>query len=91
MPADWWSVWWVWMAGALVLGILEVILPGYIFLGFAAGAAGVSVLILLGLAFSLPWSLVVFALISLVAYLAFRRLFGLNGGRAKIWDTDIND
>ena len=30
-----WTEWWVWMAGALALATLEVIVPGYIFLGFA--------------------------------------------------------
>ena len=36
-----WSLWWVWMVGALALAILEVLAPAQIFLGFAAGAAGV--------------------------------------------------
>ena len=37
----WWSLWWVWMVGALLLAILEVMAPAQIFLGFAIGAAGV--------------------------------------------------
>lgn len=35
------TLWWVWVCFALVLGIAEVLLPGFIFLGFAIGAVGV--------------------------------------------------
>ena len=35
---DFLGVWWVWMALALLLGLAEVLLPGFIFLGFAVGA-----------------------------------------------------
>ncbi len=43
-----WSIWWVWVAGALLLAILEVVAPAQIFLGFAAGAAGVGLALLVG-------------------------------------------
>ena len=33
-----WQVWWVWIVAGFALGVLEVIAPGYIFLGFAIGA-----------------------------------------------------
>ena len=33
-----WQVWWVWVAGGFLLGVLEVLAPGFIFLGFALGA-----------------------------------------------------
>ena len=44
-----WSLWWVWMVGALVLAILEVLAPAQIFLGFAIGAAGVGLALLVGI------------------------------------------
>lgn len=90
--AGWWQEWWVWGAAALVLAILEVILPGYVFLGFAIGAlvlAGVQLIGLTGL--SLPVSLVIFALLSLAAYLVLRKLFALEHGTKTLWDRDIND
>jgi hypothetical protein len=34
-----WHLWWVWLAAALGLAILEILVPGFIFLGFAVGAA----------------------------------------------------
>ncbi|SHH08151.1 hypothetical protein SAMN05444003_1999 [Cognatiyoonia sediminum] len=87
-----WLEWWVWMSAALALATLEVIVPGYIFLGFAIGALVMGVLLLLGLTgLSLPLLLVIFAVLSLVAYLAMRKVFGLKTGQVKIWDRDIND
>ncbi len=87
-----WLEWWVWMSAALALATLEVIVPGYIFLGFAIGALVMGVLLLLGLSgLSLPLLLVIFAVLSLVAYLAMRKIFGLKTGQVKIWDRDIND
>jgi len=77
---------------AIALAILEVIAPGYIFLGFAIGALFMGAVVGLGLAgFSLPWALVVFAVLSLVAFVALRRLFGIRNGQVKYWDRDIND
>lgn len=80
------------MSGALALATLEVLVPGYLFLGFAAGAFVMGALLLLGVTgMSLPISLVIFSLLSLVAYLAMRKIFGLKSGQVKIWDRDIND
>lgn len=87
-----WTEWWVWMSGAVVLATLEVLIPGYIFLGFALGAAMMGLLILFGVSASgLALTLVVFAVLSLVSYLAMRKFFGLKTGQVKIWDTDVND
>ena len=33
-----WATWWIWMIAGLSLAFLEVLVPGYIFLGFALGA-----------------------------------------------------
>lgn len=87
-----WSLWWVWIAGALVLGIIEMLAPGFIFLGFAIGAAGVGLLQLLAPgALGLPALLLAFAALSLVAWLILRRSFALSKGQVKTFDHDIND
>jgi inner membrane protein len=89
-----WSLWWAWMAGALLLAILEVVAPAQIFLGFAAGAAGTGLLLLFGLpglAGSLPATLLVFAVLSLIAWLITRRIAGVREGQAKVFNHDIND
>jgi inner membrane protein len=88
-----WSVWWAWIAGGFVIGILEVVLPGYIFLGFAIGAILTGVLLGFGVltGASLSTLLMVFALASLVAWAVLRYSLGTRPGQVKIWDRDIND
>ena len=92
-----WSLWWVWVAGALALAFLEVLVSGWIFLGFAIGAALVGVILAVGgpltagLAGSLPLTLVVFAVLSLVAWLVLRRAVGVREGQVKVWERDINE
>ncbi len=88
------SLWWVWMVGALLLAILEVVAPAQIFLGFAVGAAGVGLGLLLGIpgfGSSLPIMLLVFAVISLLAWLALRPLLGIREGQVKHFEHDINE
>ncbi len=82
-----WSIWWVWIAGGFALGVAEVLLPGFIFLGFAAGA----VLLGIGLSVSLPLTLLIFALLSLASWIALRATLGVKTGQVKLWDKDIND
>ncbi len=86
------TVWWVWLAAALVLAILEVLAPGFIFLGFAIGAAVVG-LALLGpiQLLSVPMILLAFAALSLVAWLVMRKVFALPKGQVKTFNHDIND
>lgn len=92
MESQIWTLWWVWGAAALVLAIVEVLAPGFVFLGFAIGAAAVMLLLLLsGMAPGLPLLLLVFASLSLAAWLVLRRLFALPKGQVKTFDRDIND
>ena len=86
------SEWWVWMSAALVLATAEVILPGYIFLGFAMGALVMGGLLLIGVTgISVPVTLVIFALLSLASHVGLRYFFGLKTGQVTIWDRDINE
>lgn len=92
-----WSDWWLWGAAALVLGCLEMLLPGFILLGFAIGAGVVALLLLVGgpvavgLSGSLPLTLVVFAALSLLGWMALRRFVGVRDGQVKTFDHDVND
>lgn len=92
-----WGTWWIWMAGALLLAFLEVLVPSWVFLGFAIGAAVTGLVFAFGgplaawLAGSLPLTLVVFAVLSLLAWLLLRRAVGVRKGQVKIWDRDINE
>ncbi|WP_167852719.1 hypothetical protein [Pseudotabrizicola sediminis] len=87
-----WAVWWVWIVAGFALGVLEVLAPGYIFVGFAIGAVVVGAGLGLGLlGGSLPLLLLVFAVASLVAWLVLRRVLGVRKGQVRLWDRDIND
>lgn len=87
-----WNMWWVWIVAGFAIGILEVMVPGFIFLGFAIGAVATGVLVGLGLLGSgLPLKLLVFAVLSLVAWLVLRRTMGVRDGQVKVWDRDINE
>jgi len=92
MASDLWTIWWVWFAAALVLAVLEVTIPGYLFLGFAIGAAVLGLSLVTGLWMpSLALALVLFAVFSLAAYVILRKMFKLRTGQVKLWDRDINE
>jgi membrane protein implicated in regulation of membrane protease activity len=90
---SWYNEWWVWMVAALVLAIAEILIPAWIFFGFALGALFLGAMIWTGIGagMSLAWSLVIFAVFSLIAYVILRQIFGVRRGQVKIWDRDIND
>jgi membrane protein implicated in regulation of membrane protease activity len=86
------SVWWVWIVLGFALGVLEVLAPGYIFLGFAIGAVVTGTLVGIGLApAGMSALLLIFAVASVVAWLALRRTMGVRANQVKVWDKDIND
>lgn len=91
------DTWWIWMAAGLVLAILELLAPVFVFLGFAIGAVATGALIWLNgpgsgwMSGSVANHALVFAVLSLAAWVALRALFGLPKGQVKQWDRDIND
>ena len=92
-----WTLWWVWIAAALVLAIVEVAVPGFIFLGFAIGGLVVGLLLLVGgpavavLTGSLALTVVVFGVVSAVAWVVLRKAVGVRHGQVRIVDRDVNE
>ena len=87
-----WQEWWVWIVIGVTLAVAEVMLPGFILLGFAIGAALVGLLLLIGLlGGNFYVLLLIFAVASLAAWVVLRRLVGIRKGQVKLWDRDIND
>ena len=87
-----WQLWWVWVAGGVAIGILELFAPGYIFVGFAAGAIATGGLIAAGvLGTSLPVTMLAFAVLSVLAWVAARAWLGTREGQVKRIDHDINE
>ncbi|MEH7828117.1 NfeD family protein [Gemmobacter denitrificans] len=84
--------WWVWVVAGLAVGIIEILAPGYIFLGFAIGAVAVGLLHWAGLmASGLAFQIAAFAVISVLAWLGLSRAFPLQRGQVKRWTRDINE
>ncbi|WP_339766348.1 hypothetical protein [uncultured Pseudosulfitobacter sp.] len=86
------GIWWVWLAFAIALGVVEVLLPGFIFLGFALGAlvmAGIVGLVVptIGVA---P-AMALFAGLSLLAWIVLRLAFRRQSSGARRVLHDIND
>jgi len=92
-----WSEWWVWVVGGLTLAVLELVIPGYIFLGTAFGAVVVGLVLWSGvppaewIASSPANGFLALAVLSLVLWLALRRFLGIRKGQVKVWDRDINE
>lgn len=88
-----WDQWWLWVGAGIILLIVEIFAPGFIFLGFGVGAFVVGAILAFGggLLSSLSVAVLVFAVSSLVAWFVMRKLAGERKGQIKIWDTDIND
>ena len=93
----WWSEWWVWGAFALILVILEIVAPAYIFLGFGIGAAAMSVIFALGGPFaelfsgSMAWAAAGFATVSMFGWLLLRAVLGVRKSEIKTFENDVND
>lgn len=91
------ALWWVWIAAGLALAILEVMLPGFLFAGFAVGAVitggwiGLELPGTAWMAESAVNALVVFAVVSVIAWLGMRQVLGVRKGQMKRIDHDINE
>lgn len=87
-----WATWWVWIVAGFGLGILEVLTTGFIFFGFAIGAALTGALLGFGIApASFPELMLIFAALSVVAWIILRRVAGVREGQVRISDRDVND
>ena len=89
---QWWLVWWVWIGVAIVVGVLETLLPAWVFLGFSVGAFAMAGLVALGVDLGIGGTLLAFALISGVAYAVLRAWLGATArGSERVVEHDINE
>tara|TARA_R110002049_G_scaffold140244_1_gene301240 strand:+ start:904 stop:1179 length:276 start_codon:yes stop_codon:yes gene_type:complete len=89
--AAWLALWWVWVCAALALGVIELLLPGSIFLGFALGALGMAVVVAFWVPANVALMLAIFAVLSLIAWLVLRAVFKRQSSGARIVTRDINE
>ena len=86
------SIWWVWLSAAIALAVLEVLAPGFIFIGFAIGALIMTAVVaLFPAAMMAPAALALFTGLSLVAWIVLKRVFRSQSSGARRVTHDIND
>lgn len=85
------NLWWVWTAAALTLAVIEVLVPGFIFLGFALGALAMVVVIFAAPGLSAAALFAIFAGLSLIAWIGLRIAFRTQSSGTRIVHRDIND
>ncbi|MDZ7907542.1 MAG: hypothetical protein U5N10_04505 [Gemmobacter sp.] len=76
---------------ALAVGALELLAPGYIFLGFAIGAMAAALVSWAGILTGFPAQLALAAGVSLLAWAGLHRVFPRARGSVKRFNGDIND
>ncbi|MEZ5913685.1 MAG: hypothetical protein R3D84_16885 [Paracoccaceae bacterium] len=88
-----WQQWWLWLSAGALLGVLEMLAPGFILLGFALGAVLVGLLLWFGAVSggSLSALLLIFAFASLAAWVGLKRIFGARSSEKTVWHRDINE
>jgi membrane protein implicated in regulation of membrane protease activity len=85
------SLWWAWICIALALGMVELLAPGFIFLGFAIGALVMAGVVAIFSGINTPALLALFAILSLLAWIALRMGFRKQSSGARIVTRDINE
>jgi inner membrane protein len=84
------NTWWVWIVLGAGLAVLEVLVPGFIFLGFAIAAVVMAVIVGIGAQLGAAMAILVFAILALLAWLGLRAKFGTGEKDVKVWRDDIN-
>ncbi len=85
------QIWWVWLCAALVLALVELMVPASVFLGFALGALVMAGVVGFGAITNTSALLALFAALSLVAWIVLKRAFRNQSSGARIVERDINE
>ena len=85
------ETWWAWVAFGIVLMLLELMMPSYLFLGFGFGSIVTGITLALGITMSAQYLMLLFAIASLISWVLLRQVFKLPKGNVQTFDHDIND
>ena len=85
------ATWWAWVAFGIILMLLELMMPSYLFLGFGFGAIVTGIALSLGVTMSAQYLMLMFAIASLISWILLRQVFKLPTGSVQTFDHDIND
>lgn len=85
------TLWWIWICIALGVGILELLAPGFIFLGFALGAVAMAAIVATVSLGNIPAILAIYAVLSLIGWIALKAVFRKQSSGARVVTEDINE
>jgi membrane protein implicated in regulation of membrane protease activity len=85
------ETWWAWVAFGIVLMLLELMMPSYLFLGFGFGAIVTGVTLALGMTMSARYLMLLFSIASLISWVLLRQVFKLPKENVQTFDQDLND
>ena len=77
------ETWWAWVAFGIVLMLLELMMPSYLFLGFGFGAIVTGITLALGITMSAQYLMLLFAIASLISWVLLRQVFKFAKGKFK--------
>ncbi len=85
------ETWWAWVAFGIVLMLLELMMPSYLFLGFGFGAIVTGITLALGMTMSEQYLMLLFSIASLISWVLLRQVFKLPKENVQTFDQGIND
>lgn len=85
------TIWWVWVCAALLLGLIELLVPASIFLGFAIGALAMALLVAIFTITNTAALLALFGALSLLGWIVLKLAFRRQSSGRRIVTHDIND
>ena len=85
------ETWWAWVAFGIILMLLELMMPSYLFLGFGFGAIVTGITLALGITMSAKYLMLLFTIASLISWILLRQIFKLPKENVQTFDHDIND
>jgi membrane protein implicated in regulation of membrane protease activity len=85
------ETWWAWVAFGIVLMLLELMMPSYLFLGFGFGAIVTGITLALGMTMSAQYLMLLFSIASLISWVLLRQVFKLPKENVQTFDQGIND
>ena len=85
------ETWWAWVAFGIVLMLLELMMPSYLFLGFGFGAIVTGITLALGMTMSARYLMLLFSIASLIRWVLLRQVFKLPKENVQTFDQGLND
>ncbi len=85
------ETWWAWVAFGIVLMLLELMMPSYLFFGFGFGAIVTGITLALGMTMSAQYLMLLFSIASLISWVLLRQVFKLPKENVQTFDQGIND